>query len=113
MPARARDWLAQALRDLDQAKTPAASVGTSGRRSARVGVLRRSPGSRESSESVASPPRPGALGAGDCPPPAQSASSASPPDLIDRAHVLGGCYIPMQYPGGHPEGAPFEHSGPL
>lgn len=36
-----------------------------------------------------------------------------PEGLIDQAHVLDGHYIPPRYPNSHPEGAPFEHYGPL
>lgn len=34
-------------------------------------------------------------------------------DLIERARVLDTFYIPARYPNSHPEGAPFEHYGPL
>src|SRR4051794_22831162 len=30
-----------------------------------------------------------------------------PSELIDRARVLDGFYIPTRYPNSHPEGAPF------
>lgn len=33
--------------------------------------------------------------------------------LIDRARVLDNFYIPTRYADAHPEGAPFEHYGPL
>jgi HEPN domain-containing protein len=36
-----------------------------------------------------------------------------PSDLLERARVLDGFYIPARYPNGHPAGAPFEHYGPL
>ena len=36
-----------------------------------------------------------------------------PQDLIEKAHVLDAFYIPPRYPNSHPEGAPFEHYGPL
>lgn len=36
-----------------------------------------------------------------------------PPDLVEKARVLDSFYIPTRYPNGHPEGAPFEHYGPL
>jgi len=36
-----------------------------------------------------------------------------PDDLIDKAKVLDNFYIPARYPNSHPEGAPFEHYGPL
>lgn len=35
------------------------------------------------------------------------------PQLIERARVLDGFYIPTRYPNSHPEGAPFEHYGTL
>jgi HEPN domain-containing protein len=38
---------------------------------------------------------------------------AVPPDLVERGKVLDNFYIPTRYPNGHPEGAPFEHFGPL
>jgi HEPN domain-containing protein len=34
-------------------------------------------------------------------------------DLVEKARVLDGYYIPTRYPNGHPAGAPFEHFGPL
>jgi len=36
-----------------------------------------------------------------------------PQGLADRARVLDNFYVPSRYPNGHPEGAPFEHYGPL
>jgi len=33
--------------------------------------------------------------------------------LVDKARVLDNCYVPARYPNGHPDGAPFEHYGPL
>ena len=36
-----------------------------------------------------------------------------PAELLDKAKVLDGFYIPTRYANGHPEGAPFEHYGPL
>ena len=33
--------------------------------------------------------------------------------LIEQGRVLDSFYIPPRYPNGHPEGAPFEHYGPL
>ena len=31
--------------------------------------------------------------------------------LMDKAKVLDAFYVPTRYPNGHPEGAPFEHYG--
>ncbi len=36
-----------------------------------------------------------------------------PDDLIEKARVLDNFYIPSRYPNSHPQGAPFEHYGPL
>jgi HEPN domain-containing protein len=33
--------------------------------------------------------------------------------LIEQGRVLDTFYIPARYPNSHPEGAPFEHYGPL
>ena len=33
--------------------------------------------------------------------------------LIEKGRVLDNLYIPTRYPNSHPEGAPFEHYGPL
>ena len=33
--------------------------------------------------------------------------------LIEKGRVLDNFYVPTRYPNGHPEGAPFEHYGPL
>jgi HEPN domain-containing protein len=38
---------------------------------------------------------------------------AVPKELVDRAKVLDNFYVPARYANGHPEGAPFEHYGPL
>jgi HEPN domain-containing protein len=36
-----------------------------------------------------------------------------PTDLVDRAKVLDNFYVSTRYPNGHPDGAPFDHYGPL
>jgi HEPN domain-containing protein len=43
----------------------------------------------------------------------QELPSAPPAELLERARVLDTYYIPTRYPNSHPEGAPFEHYGPL
>jgi HEPN domain-containing protein len=35
------------------------------------------------------------------------------PELIEKGRVLDNYYIPARYPNSHPQGAPFEHYGPL
>jgi len=34
-------------------------------------------------------------------------------ELIEKGRVLDNFYIPTRYANGHPQGAPFEHYGPL
>ncbi len=41
------------------------------------------------------------------------ATAAAPPDLVEKGKVLDNFYVPTRYPNGHPEGAPFEHFGPI
>lgn len=36
-----------------------------------------------------------------------------PEDLVEKGRVLDAYYIPARYPNSHPEGAPFDHYGPL
>lgn len=36
-----------------------------------------------------------------------------PGKLVEKGRVLDSFYIPPRYPNSHPEGAPFEHYGPL
>ena len=36
-----------------------------------------------------------------------------PQALIEKAKVIDGFYIPTRYANGHPEGAPFEHYGTI
>ena len=40
-------------------------------------------------------------------------SMAAPTELVEMGRVLDNFYIPPRYPNSHPEGAPFEHYGPL
>src|SRR3989442_7987618 len=41
------------------------------------------------------------------------ASACVLPALVEQRQALHTLYIPPRYPNSHPEGAPFEHSGPL
>jgi len=36
-----------------------------------------------------------------------------PEELVQKGMVLDTFYVPARYPNSHPEGAPFEHYGPL
>jgi len=35
------------------------------------------------------------------------------PLLVEKGRTLDNLYVPTRYANGHPEGAPFEHYGPL
>lgn len=37
----------------------------------------------------------------------------TPPELVEKGRLLDNFYIPPRYPNSHPEGAAFEHYGPL
>ncbi len=41
------------------------------------------------------------------------AAAGVPVGLVEHGQVLDTFYIPSRYPNSHPEGAPFEHYGPL
>jgi HEPN domain-containing protein len=41
------------------------------------------------------------------------ASISVPLELVEKGRVLDNFYIPARYPSSHPSGAPFEHYGPL
>ena len=40
-------------------------------------------------------------------------SVRAPDDLLEKGRVLDNFYIPPRYPNSHPQGAPFDHYGPL
>lgn len=40
-------------------------------------------------------------------------TNAAPQSLIEKGRMLDNFYIPARYPNSHPEGAAFEHYGPL
>lgn len=108
MPDRSGDWFRQAQRDLEQAEDS--------RRSGRhewacfaaqqaaekaVKALHLSLGQEARGHVVARLLR-------------ELPEKAAPPqELIEKGRVLDAYYIPPRYPNGHPEGAPFEHYGPL
>lgn len=108
MPNRAKDWLRQAERDLEQARD-SASAGRhewgcfAAHQAAEKAVkaLHLHNG-QEAWGNVISrllaelPPR-----------------STPPPELVEKAKFLDNCYAPSRYPNGHVAGAPFEHYGPL
>jgi HEPN domain-containing protein len=103
---RAPDWLAQAWRDLEQAASSRAEgrhewACFAAQQAAEKGVkaLHLSLGQEAWGHVVAR-----LLVELPTPPPG---------DLVEKGRVLDSFYIPTRYANGHPEGAPFEHYGPL
>ena len=107
MPSRAQDWLNQAIRDLEQAQD-SQNAGRhewtcfAAQQAAEKAVkaLYLHPGRKRGqiiARLLAELP----------------ASVAAPSSLMDKARVLDNFYIPARYPNSHPQGAPFEHYGPL
>ena len=105
MPNRSKDWLSQAVRDLEQAR----SCKEEGRHEwacfaahqaaeKAVKALHLMLGQEAWGNVVARL--------------LAELQSPSPQDLVEKARVLDNFYVPTRYPNGHPAGAPFEHYGP-
>jgi HEPN domain-containing protein len=108
MSSRARDWLNQALRDLEQAQDSqkagrhewACFAAQQGAEKA-VKALHLYLGQEAWGHVIAKLLK-------ELPEAVQASV-----DLIEKARVLDNFYIPARYPNSHPQGAPFEHYGPL
>lgn len=108
MAARAKDWLRQATRDLEQAEDSRkagrhewACFAAQQAAEKAVKALHLHMGQEAWGHVIARLLR-------------ELPSAVScPEDLIEKARVLDNFYIPARYPNSHPEGAPFEHYGPL
>lgn len=106
MPNRAQDWLKQALRDLEQAEDSQraghhewACFAAQQAAEKAVKALHLHLGQEAWGHVIAKLLRELPL--------------SVPQELIEKAHTLDSFYIPPRYPNSHPEGAPFEHYGPL
>jgi HEPN domain-containing protein len=108
MPSRARDWLNQAMRDLEQAQDSQKSerhewacfaAQQAGAKSAKA--LQLYSGQRAKIYAIIDifKELPDTI--------------KVPTGMIEKARVLDNFYIPARYPNSHPQGAPFEHYGPL
>ncbi len=108
MPNRARDWLNQALRDLEQATDSrqagrhewacfaAQQAGGKAVKALHLHLGQDAWGHVVAKLLVELP------------------DSVRPPTvLVDKGRVLDTFHIPARYPNSHPEGAPFEHYGVL
>jgi HEPN domain-containing protein len=103
---RASDWLAQAVRDLDQARSSLADgrhewacFAAQQCAEKAVEALHLARGQEGWGHVVARLLR--------------ELPVACPADLVEKGKVLDNLYVPTRYANVHPEGAPFEHYGPL
>ena len=108
MPNRAEDWLRQAVRDLEQAGSSKAEerhewacFAAQQAAEKAIKALHLHLGQVAWGHVVAKLVR-------ELP-----ESVSRPPELEQKAQVLDNYYIAPRYPNGHPEGAPFEHYGPI
>ncbi len=106
MSNRSKDWLAQAVRDLEQARASElegrhewACFAAQQSAEKSVKALHLALGQEAWGHVVAHL--------------LTELPSSVPEDLIEKAKVLDNFYIPTRYANGHPEGAPFEHYGPI
>jgi len=108
MPSRARDWVNQANRDLEQAKDSQkagrhewACFAAQQAAEKAVKALHLHLGQEAWGHVIAKLLQ-------ELPELVQL-----PKDLMEKARVLDNFYIPARYPNSHPQGAPFEHYGSL
>jgi HEPN domain-containing protein len=106
MPSRAKDWLKQAERDLEQARSSQRDMRHewacfAAQQSAEKAVkaLHLALGQEAWGHVVARL--------------LKELTVPVPDELIDKAKVLDNFYVATRYTNGHPEGAPFEHYGPI
>jgi HEPN domain-containing protein len=106
MSDRAEDWLAQAIRDLEQAMSSRAEerhewACFAAQQSAEKAVkaLHLAMGQEAWGHVVARL--------------LAELPFSIDQNLVEKGRVLDNFYVPTRYANGHPEGAPFEHYGPL
>ncbi len=106
MSNRSKDWLAQSVRDLEQARSSKlegrhewACFAAQQSAEKAVKALHLSLGQEAWGHVVARL--------------LMELPSPPPEDLIEKAKVLDNFYMPTRYANGHPEGAPFEHYGAI
>lgn len=106
MANRSRDWMAQSVRDLEQARASRSdgrhewacfAAHQAAEKAAKA--LHLSLGQEAWGQMVARL-------LSELPP-------SVPEGLVEKTKVLDNFYIPTRCPNGHPEGAPFDHYGPL
>lgn len=106
MPNRAKDWFAQAERDLGQARDSRAA----GRHEWACFAARQA--AEKALKALHLACNQEAWGHVVAQLLAELPVKA-PGDLVDKAKVLDNHYVATRYANGHPAGAPFEHYGPI
>jgi HEPN domain-containing protein len=106
VPDRSRDWFAQALRDLEQARASErdgrhewACFAAQQAAEKAVKALHLALGQEAWGHMIAKL--------------LSELPVAVDPLLVEKGRVLDNLYVPTRYANSHPEGAPFEHYGPL
>jgi HEPN domain-containing protein len=106
MPNRSQDWFAQAERDLEQSRASQrdgrhewACFAAQQAAEKAVNALHLAKGQEAWGHVVARL--------------LEELPMTVPDELVEKAKVLDNFYLPTRYANGHPEGAPFEHYGPL
>jgi len=106
MPQRSKDWIAQAMRDLEQAE---ASAGDGRHEWACFAAQQSAEKAVKGLHLLLGQEAWGHVVARLL----SELTLAVPENLIEKGRVLDNFYVPSRYPDGHPEGAPFEHYGPI
>ena len=101
---RARDWLAQAKRDLEQAR----DCRDAGRHEWACFAAQQAAEKAVAAVHVAGGATPAHHSIARL---LKETPGAAPADLIDKACVLDNFYVATRYPSAHPEGSPLEHFG--
>jgi len=106
VPNRSQDWFAQAERDLEQARASQrdgrhewACVAAEQAAEMAVKALHLALGQEAWGHTIAKL--------------LKELPIEVDPSLIEKGRVLDNMYVPTRHANGHPEGAPFEHYGPL
>ena len=106
MPNRSQDWFAQAERDLEQSRASQrdgrhewACFAAQQAAEKAVKALHLAKGQEAWGHVVARL--------------LEELPMTVPDELVEKAKVLDNFFLPTRYANGHPEGAPFEHYGPL
>ena len=108
MPSRARDWFSQAVRDLEQAQ----DSQQAGRHEWACFAAQQAAAKSAKSLQLHAGQRNRAYSVSEILAKLKMIINI-PAGILEKGTVLDNFYIPARYPNSHPQGAPFEHYGPL